>query len=452
MTRPVPTPSILVSLSPTPLIKMWNSGFIDPTVLEGTSEDESYKELLILGTGTTNANIVRFEHDYSFAGQGGGSNFINLDLLDPTGDIEARFVRARLFDFLPENMKNTVLDNPSTDVVDFPYIPNTHLPLTAIFDRTDNFMTPGPSEPNRREAQREAEIDFMGAGIDPDPDVGGGLTELDEKILNALRVTKGGFNVWITYGVGDSFGDWCAPFSATLLRADLSFDGRGSRIIKLQFASSYRLLRNLSTVENFVGYGMPGPLAEFQTESEVLSDRFQLTFLRSHSPHPAMVESFGDLYHLEETAVQMGVTLPEVGTYENNLRIANTYIESLLTSTTNDLPTIDLHALYVQVIKRSLAAVTGFDENNIIVFLPDISSLLRNYITTCFLAQLGNLTGLKELLKETDWENKIDPMALILRDTVDMFFTTLGMDLARVELEGDIILSLIHISEPTRPY
>ena len=440
MTRPVPTPSILVSLSPTPLIKMWNSGFIDPTVLEGTSEDESYKELLILGTGTTNANIVRFEHDYSFAGQGGGSNFINLDLLDPTGDIEARFVRARLFDFLPENMKNTVLDNPSTDVVDFPYIPNTHLPLTAIFDRTDNFMTPGPSEPNRREAQREAEIDFMGAGIDPDPDVGGGLTELDEKILNALRVTKGGFNVWITYGVGDSFGDWCAPFSATLLRADLSFDGRGSRIIKLQFASSYRLLRNLSTVENFVGYGMPGPLAEFQTESEVLSDRFQLNFLRSRgSP-------------LYPTLHWTRARRPELGTYENNLSIANTYIESLLTYTGTDLPRIDLHALYVQVIKRSLAAVTGFDENNIIVFLPDISSLLRNYITTCFLAQLGNLTGLKELLKETDWENKIDPMALILRDTVDMFFTTLGMDLARVELEGDIILSLIHISEPTRPY
>lgn len=181
--------NVIISFFLKPLLDL-DQGIISLRELERDSES------IFVFDNTPNSNLIRFTH--SLGGGGGNSSDITqLEIIDPDSRLEKAFATTRFTSVLPQNFRDTE-------------------------------FTSSDGKPDTEEAEK-----YLGSIRERFPAFNKGNLNLGK-----IGVTP---SIWITYGVGSDFSNWCAPYKTTFVESSLDYS-RGSRILTINFATGTYLL------------------------------------------------------------------------------------------------------------------------------------------------------------------------------------------------------------------
>ena len=380
----VPSVNVIITFSSEPLLNFFRSEGNIEKALDTNFFDE--KDTLFIG-GASNHNLLRFEQEFGFGNSKDGNNRITLELLDPKGDLEAKFLSPRLASVFADVFLK--IKDPLGEERD----PSIGLPAALARERqaivNKRFAADGTEIPEEKltddQARRVAE-QYQGALLDSD-------FFKKKSPTKTIIGAQPNLNIFITYGAGSDLSTWAKPFMASFVEAELDFTARGARKIKLIFASTRTPLGTRTDVlGNFISF-------ESVREGQPEVIQAQASILDHTDPRKKLSSEFARQER-------------RFGEYKG----------------------IDFHFAYSEVIRDYISKLTGRKNKEVIVLLPSFETHFSKVLLTekeqyeKLLRPNSDDRKTKEILRK-EFEKKIEAVPrtyLELYEVFGKFFTDLG--------------------------
>ena len=182
----IQTANVLLSYSLKPLLDL-NKGIISLSELQNESDK------VFLFDTSPNSNLLRFKHSHSTSES--SQTMVTIEIIDPSFRLEKVFANTRFGSIVPKSFRD---------------------PL------------PGDSDPKMSQKGEEY-LKSLKENYE---------VNRSESEKSALRSWGEGGSLipsfWISYGIGSNSSNWCPPFLAQFVSANLDYSG-GSRILTLDF-------------------------------------------------------------------------------------------------------------------------------------------------------------------------------------------------------------------------
>lgn len=327
----IPAVNIVVSFTKEPMDRLFAGGATFKNLLAGLTDDGN--EDVLLFNHENNPNLVSLKHNF-----GKGGNIINLELIDPMGVFETRFM-----------MDNTV------DM------------MGGYLQKGQTVAKPNPLIKIRETDQRTALEGKKGFA---------------KKFQASFQKAYGHRYLYIAYGIGDNLDVWSGPHMMQVMGADIIV--KGPKKIKLKLAAIKNGL-NVGSRKGMYNEPVHLNLEGLSVEIDAQSQYLDFANLGTDKPVYAPV----DIKKAQSVLTKSGVSAK---TYEEE--VIELMSSEGLSETTDVVKAVDIHLLVTDVIRKFIRDATG--NPNVIILLPNLNLVCRDAIEEIAKVEKLNSTAISD--------------------------------------------------------
>jgi hypothetical protein len=310
-----PAVNIVVSFAKEPMDRLFTGGATFKNLIAGLT-DEGNEDVLLFNH-ENNPNIVSLKHTL-----GKGGNIIELDMIDPMGVFEARFMTDNTVDMMGGYLKK-------------------------------GQTLPKPNPLNKaKETDQKTELESKKG--------------FQKKFQQSFQKAYGKRYLYIAYGVGDNLDLWSGPHMMLVIGADIVV--KGPKKIKLRLSAIQSGL-NVGSRKGMYNEQVHLNLEGLSVEVDAHSKSLDFTNLGTDNPVYAPTE----IKKAEAVRTKSGTT---ASTYEDE--VLDLMASEGLTLVQDVVKQVDIHLLVTDVIRKFIKKATG--NPNVIVLLPNLNLICRDTI------------------------------------------------------------------------